>query len=465
MKPVRDVPASAHLSFYGGVAGALAPFLVFLVGVSWLGLSGAPDETGFWPVLLIATAVGLFLCKDKSAYSEAVIEGMSRRIVMIMLLAWLLAGVLGVLLQQSGLVRALVWATSAAGVSGGGYVAVSFLVCVIFSTATGTSLGTILVCAPLLYPAGASLAADPAFLIGAIIAGATFGDNVSPISDTTIASATTQEANLGEVVRSRLKYAVPAAVVALFVFVLLGGSGTVQRGLRPEPDPMGLLMLTIPALVLTVLLRRRHLMEGLVYGIVGATLLGMALGRFTPADLLSIDRDQFIATGILLDGMQRAIGVSIFTVLLMGLVGGLEAAGLVDRLTSWVRARATSAKSAEWWIFGTVSGATVLTTHSTVAIITVGELAKDIGRAAGIGSNRRANILDIAVCTYPFLLPVFIPTVLTASMTADVIGMPRLSPWDVGLHNVHSWALLAVLLFAIATGWGGRWGRTVQESG
>ena len=455
----HPAPPSAPLSFHGGVVGALVPFALFLAGVSWLGLSGAPDETGFWPVLLMAIALGLFLATDKSAYCDAVIDGMSRRIVMIMLLAWLLASVLGVLLRESGLVGSLVWATDAAGVSGGGFVAVSFLVCVVFSTATGTSLGTILVCAPLLYPAGASLAADPAFLIGSIIAGATFGDNVSPISDTTIASATTQGAKLGDVVRSRLKYAIPAAAVALLVFVLFGGSGTAAGGLQTEPDALGLLMLAVPALVLTVLIRQRHLVEGLIYGIVSASLLGLALGRFGFADLLSIDQDNFTATGLLLDGMRRAIGVSIFTVLLMGLVGGLERAGLLDRLTDWVRARATSTKSAEWWIFGTVSGATVLTTHSTVAIVTVGEMARDIGEASGVGANRRANILDIAVCTYPFLLPIFIPTVLAASMTADVIGMPRLSPWDVGLHNVHSWALLAVLVFAIATGWG----RTAQD--
>lgn len=455
----HPAPPSAPLSFHGGVVGALVPFALFLAGVSWLGLSGAPDETGFWPVLLMAIALGLFLATDKSAYCDAVIDGMSRRIVMIMLLAWLLASVLGVLLRESGLVGSLVWATDAAGVSGGGFVAVSFLVCVVFSTATGTSLGTILVCAPLLYPAGASLAADPAFLIGSIIAGATFGDNVSPISDTTIASATTQGAKLGDVVRSRLKYAIPAAAVALLVFVLFGGSGTAAEGLQTEPDALGLLMLAVPALVLTVLIRQRHLVEGLIYGIVSASLLGLALGRFGFADLLSIDQDNFTATGLLLDGMRRAIGVSIFTVLLMGLVGGLERAGLLDRLTDWVRARATSTKSAEWWIFGTVSGATVLTTHSTVAIVTVGEMARDIGEASGVGANRRANILDIAVCTYPFLLPIFIPTVLAASMTADVMGMPRLSPWDVGLHNVHSWALLAVLVFAIATGWG----RTAQD--
>jgi Na+/H+ antiporter NhaC len=97
-----------------------------------------------------------------------------------------------------------------------------------------------------------------------------------------------------------------------------------------------------------------------------------------------------------------------------------------------------------------------LTTHSTVAILTVGELAKDVGEAAGIGPYRRANILDVVVCTYPFLLPFFIPVVLAASLTSGAGDMPRLSPWNVGVHNVHSWALLAVIIVAIATGWGRR---------
>ena len=99
-----------------------------------------------------------------------------------------------------------------------------------------------------------------------------------------------------------------------------------------------------------------------------------------------------------------------------------------------------------------ISGATILTTHSAVAILTVGPLAKEVGESAGVGAYRRANILDVTVCTYPFLLPFFIPTILAASMTAGVPDMARVSPWDAGLHNVHSWALLVVLLASIATG-------------
>lgn len=451
MKPT-DIDAPGALTFRGGWPGALAPFAVFLGGVSWLGLAGAPDETGFGPVLLIALGVGVLLAREPGRYADAVIDGMSHRVVMLLILAWLLAGVLGVVLRESGLIDALVWAASASGVSGGSFVVATFFVCAVFSTATGTSLGTILVCAPLLYPAAASLGADPAFSIGAILAGATFGDNVSPISDTTIASATTQGADLGGVVRSRMRYALPAALVSVLAFGLLGGSDRAPGSIEHVADPAGLLMLVVPVVVLGLLLRRTHLVVGLFAGIALGIGLGLTLGRFGPADLVSIDTENFIAGGIILDGMRRAFGVSIFTILLMGLVGGLAASGLLHRLVTWIRRRATTKRGSEWWIFGAISGATILTTHSAVAILTVGPLAKDVGESSGVGAYRRANILDVTVCTYPFLLPFFIPTILAASMTAGFADMPRLSPWTAGVHNVHSWALLAVLVISIAFG-------------
>ncbi|MDA0327541.1 MAG: hypothetical protein O2958_00815 [Gemmatimonadetes bacterium] len=453
---MNDPNSAAPLASHGGWFGSLAPFALFLGGVSWLGLSGAPDETGFWPVLIAALGLGITLAKDRSRYAEAVIDGMSHRLVMLLILAWLLAGILGSLLSASGLIQSLVWSAGEVGVSGGGFVVAAFLICAVFSTATGTSLGTILVCTPLLYPAAGSLGADPVFAVGAILAGATFGDNISPISDTTIASATTQGADLGGVVRSRARYALPAAGMALLVFALLGaGTDGVQQVMTTiDADPAGLVMLIAPAWVLFLLIRSRHLIEGLFAGIAVAIVLGLLLARFAASELFFLDRDNFIASGLLLDGMRRAVGVSVFTILLMGLVGGVEASGLMARLIEWVRARATSARDAEWWIFGTISAATILTTHSAVAILTVGALSRDVGESAAVGAYRRANILDVAVCTYPFLLPFFIPTILVASMTAGVPGMPRVSPWEAGLHNAHSWGLLAVLLIAIATGWG-----------
>ncbi len=446
------------LRFYGGTAGALAPFVLFLVGVAWLGLSGAPDERGFWPILLGALVLGLLLARDRTMYSEKIIAGMSQPVVMLMVMAWVLAGVLGALMNASGFIDALIWLAAQLGLAGAGFVVASFLICCVVSTATGTSLGTVLICAPLLYPAGGLLGASLPVLAGAILGGATFGDNISPISDTTIASATTQDADLGGVVRSRLKYAFAAAAVALVGYVALGSAAAtaVPRQAILQGDPRGLPMLLAPALVLGLLLSRRHLVEGLMLGVVAAATIGMALGLLAPGELLFIDADNFIAAGLILDGIERGMGVSFLTILLMGLVAGLEATGMIDRFVAFARRRIHTARGAEGWIFAVVSATVLLLTHSAVAILTVGKFTKEIGEAFGIDRYRRANLLDMTVCTYPFLLPFFIPTFLMASTTAAgaEFGLPRVSAFEVGMYNFHSWALLAVVVLAIVTGWG-----------
>ncbi len=438
--------------------GNLAPFLLFLMGVAWLGLSGAPDERGFWPVLLAAMTLGLLLVDDRKAYCETIIQGMSQPIVMIMVMAWLLAGVLGTLMNAAGLIEALIWIAHRTGVSGGGYVAATFLVCCAVSTTTGTSIGTILLCGPLLYPAGSSLGADPPILMGAILGGATFGDNISPISDTTIASALTQQADVGGVVRSRLKYALPAAFGALVLFATLGGAEPLRDASQhlSGGSPRGLPSLLVPILVMVLLLAGRHLLECLLLGILACASIGFAFGLVRPAQLLYVESGDFRAKGILLEGFERGIGVSVFTLLLMGLVSALRASGILDRLVVSARKRIRTPRGAEFSIFGATSAAVALTTHSVVAILTVGQFARETGERFGISSYRRANLLDLTVCTYPFLFPYFIPVILAASTSASgaELGMPRLSPFVTGIYNFHSWLLLGMVLLAILTGYG-----------
>ena len=458
--PPRAEPA-APPGFHLGLAGAVAPILVFAAGAAWLGFSGAPDERGLWPVLLAALGVGLLLARSSSAYSAAALRGMSRPIVMLMVAAWLLAGVFSVVLRESGLVHALVWTGSELGVSGGGFVLMSFLIAVLFSTATGTSLGTILICAPLLYPAAGVLEASPVALIGAILAGATFGDNVSPVSDTTIASASSQRAPMGGVVRSRLRYALPAALGAALILTLLGGAeATVTQapssGAILEGSPAALPMLLAPLAAFFMLWRGRGLVESLFAGVAAALVLAVALGLVAPADLVYIDREAFQARGLILDGMEGAVGIVVFTILLMGIVEAAQEAGILDRLARDPRRAAETARAAELRIFGVTSVAVLLTTHSVMAILAVGDLVRDSGRRAGVGRLRRANLLDMTVCTYPFLLPFFIPTILAASATASgaPFGIPRVSALEAGLANAYSWALLAAILLAIGTGFG-----------
>lgn len=444
-----------RLSFHGGLIGSVLPAFTFLAGVTTLALQGAPDERGFWPIVLGALCVSLLLARDRTLWSETVIKSMSQEIVALMILAWLLSGVLSELLRASGLIQALVTAGSSLGLRGGGFVALSFLICALVSTATGTSFGTILVCGPLLYPAGGALFADPRWLAGAILAGSTFGDSISPISDTTIASAGTQGADIGGVVRSRFGYVFPPALIGLIAYFLFGRGDGGGAGLASEGSVRALPMLMAPIVVLALLLRKKHLLEGLLVGIMLAASLGLGLGLIAPSDLIFLDRENFVAKGLILKGLERGVGVSIFTLLLMGLVGTLIATGVQDALVGVARRKARTPRAAEAWIVGTVSLAVLFTTHSVVAMLAVGAFAKETGERFGLSAYRRANLLDVTVCTYPFLLPYFLPTILMSSATGSgtAFGMPRLGPLDVGLFNVYSWGLLAMMGIAVATGY------------
>lgn len=458
--PAQSDPSSTRLLFYGGLTGALAPFFAFVVGVITLALSGTPDERGFWPVLVLALAIGLSLARDRKAYSETVIKGMAHPIVMLMVMAWLLSSVIGVLMQQTGFVEALTWSAGHLGLNGHSFIVVSFLICAVVSTSTGTSIGSLLVCGPLLYPAGGLLGSSLPLLAGAILAGCTFGDSISPISDTSIASALSQEADIGGTVRSRLKYVLIAAALALIIFYLYSVYATTPTGRQTQLSGRsdGLPMLVVPILIIAMLIRGRHLLHGLMAGLVVGIVVGLAFGTLPLGSLISLDKENFVARSFVIDGINRAMGISIFTMLLWGIVSGLEASGVLQRLVDFARGRVTSVRSSETWICGMVTGAVLLTCHSIVAILTVGPFARDLGGAFGLHRYRRANLLDLSVSTVPFILPYFIPVILAASTTRSGMdfGLPAVAPAALGLHNFYSWAVLLMVIIAVTTGFGRR---------
>jgi Na+/H+ antiporter NhaC len=226
-----------------------------------------------------------------------------------------------------------------------------------------------------------------------------------------------------------------------------------------QAQPIALLMALSPALVIVMLLRGRHLIESLLTGVASAAMLAVVLRLITPGALLHVTPDSFGASGLVLDGMQRAVGVSIFTLLLVALVGTLQATDVLDRLVRAAAGQARSARMGEWWIVGVVSGAVLLTTHSVVAILATGPFASQTGERFGLSRYRRANLLDLTVCTWPFLLPWFLPTILaaTASTGAEQFGMPPQTALSIGMHNTFGWALVLAVLVAVITGYGRRW--------
>lgn len=456
---LTDTKIETKLSFHGGLWGALLPFFVFTTGVIAIALSGAPDEKGFWPVLLLAMGIGLILVKDKTAYSEVVIQGMSQSIVMIMITAWMLASIIGVLMANTGFVEALTWISSQLNLSGGGFVIASFVICGLVALSTGSSFATILICGPILYPAGGLLGAPLALLAGSILAGATLGDFIAPISDTTIASALSQKADIGKTVKSRIKYIFPAALIALLAFGIVGlvlPAESTSAGQELLGNPKGLPMLLVPIFIIYLFLKGKHLLHGLLLGLWFGIVLGLVLGLLPFEKLFSLDLENFTAKSLIVDGINRAVGISFFTILLMGLVATLKASGLVDRLMEYASERTNTTFQAEAWMAGAVGAAVLLTTHSIVAVLMVSEFANRTGEDHPISSIRRANVLSMVVCVFPFLLPYFIPVILIANTTLSgaEFGLPSVSPLDAGLYNFIGWGIALVAIASIFFGYG-----------
>jgi len=448
-----------HIEFYGGALGALLPFLIFVVGIITIALSGAPDERGFWPVLILALGIGLLLCKDRTAFSEAVISGMSQKIVMIMITAWILASIIGILMTLTGFVEALIWISDYLQLSGTGFIIATFSICCIVSLSTGSSFATILICSPLLYPTGGILGAHLPALAGAIIGGATFGDFIAPISDTTIASTLSQDAEIGATIKSRFKYVFSATIFALVCYAVVAyGNGAEVKisEVKALGNPKGLPMLIAPAFIIYLFLKGKHLIHGLLFGLLFGTILGLALGLLPLSELISLDLENFAAKSFVIDGINRAVGLSIFTILLMGLVATLKASGLMDKLVDYAATHTKNEKQAEGWISAVMSLAVLLTTHSIVAILMVTDFSKKTGERLGVSNIRRANLLSMIACIFPFLLPYFIPVILMANMThtGQEYDIPSVSLLEVGLYNFMSWGLLLVALVTLLFGWG-----------
>lgn len=449
------------IEFYGGVFGALIPFIVFIVGVIFIALSGAPDERGFWPVLVLSLAIGLILAKDRTAFSEVAISGMSQKIVMVMIMAWVLASIIGVLMTLTGFVDALIWVSNQLSLNGTGFVIATFVICCVVSLSTGSSFATILICTPLLYPAGGILGSHLPTLAGAIIGGAAFGDFIAPISDTTIASALSQKAKIGATVFSRIKYVVPAALLALVCYtssaIWFEKEGNTDDNLL-SGDPAGLIMLLVPALIIYLFLRGKHLLHGLMFGLILGTVLGLWSGLLSWPEVISLDIENYVAKSFVIDGINRAVGLSIFTILLMGLVATIKASGLMNKLVDYAALRAKTEKHAETWISVVMSAAVLLTTHSIVAILMVSDFTNKTGDKLGVAKIRRANLLSLIACVFPFVLPYFIPVILMANMTntGAEFGISQVSPFLVGLYNFMSWGLLIMVVLTVFFGVGKR---------
>src|SRR5699024_988987 len=242
---------------------------------------------------------------------------------------------------------------------------------------------------------------DPTFLFAAILAGAVFGDNLAPVSDTTIVSATTQEADVPGVVRSRVKYSIAAAVPAVILFAIFGGGGSTTNqaaagSMMGSVGPSGLIMLVPFALVLILALSGQHLLTSLTWGILSAIVMILLSAPGTLGDIIRFNPDSDnVVQGALVSGLTGYFNMAILILLIVGSahvmrLGGTMAA-ITNGLVKWIR---NSVRRAELSIWAIVALLNSSITINTAAEIAAAPFVKEIGEKYQIHRYRRANMLD-----------------------------------------------------------------------
>lgn len=453
-----DDRSQRALEFYGGVPALLIPFAVMLAGILWLGFTGAALPEAFWPFVVLGLLVGLILAKDRQLYVDALVQGIASNMLAIMLLAWFLAGVMARLLSETSLIEGLVWMFLQLGVSAAWFPLITFGAAALMSMSTGTSVGTIIGATPILFPVGYALGADPLLLVGAVLGGAFVGDNLAPISDTTIVSAYSQGTTIQKVVRTRVKYAVVAGILTVTAYVIMAlGRGT--QGLRelPELNPLGLLMLSVPALLLFLMIRGQHLVPAMLYSTAFGIVLSLAAGLMTPGDILWINREEFTAGGIVISGINGMLGVAVFTVFLMGMIGTLERGRFIEWLVEQSEKFATTPRRAEIAIVFVSLLVNALTTAGTPTMVMLGPWVRRLGHRFRIAPWRRGNLLDATSCSIigflPWSVAVLIPFAFVGGMVENAAAI-NFTPVGLVPYVFYCWALMLVAIFAAVTGWG-----------
>ncbi|MGM0844700.1 MAG: Na+/H+ antiporter NhaC family protein [Bacillota bacterium] len=466
-----------RLEFRGGVFAATIPLVFFIVWAISLSVFELVTEEALVLGMVIGIAIGLFFCKSKWAdYAQSLFSGMAQPIGVIAVIAWFWAGMFAKLLSAGGLVDGLIWVGFQTNLEGGLFAGLTFLLAALFSTAVGTGYGTVATFGILMYPAGIILGADPVVLLAAILSGAVFGDNLAPVSDTTIVSATTQEADVPGVVRSRFKYSIAAAIPALFLFVLLGGGGETtgteaMTQLQEQVSPNGLLLLIPFVLVLYLALSGHHLLTSLTWGIV-ASIIIIIISATPLTEVIHIYKDEAgnpVVEGALMSGIGGYFNMAILILFILAAAHLMEVAGTMEVIKNFfLKLINNIVRRAELSIFGIVAFLNIFITINTAAEIAAAPFVRKIGKEMNIHPYRRANLLDTVSSSLGYIFPwsggVLLAWATIKGAAEEYDFLPIVSPTEVVPYVFQGWGLLIVMLIAVSTGWGLRYsGKNGEE--
>lgn len=419
---------------------ALLPLLVFLIIFLGSGLyhSMIGTEFAFYqikaPVAAIpAIILALLLYKQKlNTAIEEFLQGASHPNLILMFMVFMLAGAFASVSSAIGSVDATVQ-LGLSLISAEFVLPMLFIISAFIATAMGTSMGTIAACAPIAF--GFTQATDilPIYAIGAVVGGAMFGDNLSMISDTTIAATRSQNVELRDKFRVNVWIALPAAIMTLIAYVLLS-----QQAESIQSKAYDLWLILPYLAVFFLAFSRLHVLAVLTIGVVLSGIIGLI--EKPEFDLLKLNSSIY-------DGFVGMFEVALLSMLLGGLSvlmqkeGGLQ--WLIEKiyritgLFKFGRQRA-----GELGISFLVVFSNLFVANNTVAIILSGDMAREVAKEYGVDPKRSAALLDIFSCVIQGIIPYGAQLLLACSIA-------KLSPVELIGHIYYCWILAVFAILAI----------------
>ncbi len=347
--------------------------------------------------------------------------------IIYMIWIFILAGAFAAIAKEIGAVNAtvdLILRLLPAGlIVPGIFVASCFI-----SLAVGTSVGTVVALTPLATEIAGASGGSTAFMVAVVLGGAFFGDNLSFISDTTIAATRTQGCEMADKFRANVWLAVPAALVTLAFYMIEPPEFAVPDSRAPAQS----VWLVLPYMIVIVTaIVRMNVNIVLSLGIVASLVIGIAQGHHM------LDLCGFMGSGI--DGMG---GLIVITLMSAGMLGVVKASGGITWLLQVLTARVKGTRGAQFCIALLVSLVNLCTANNTVAIIIVGSMSKEIARRYGVSASKTASLLDTCSCIIQCLIPYGAQTLLACSLSG-------LSPAEPFAYLYYPWALAVMVIASI----------------
>ena len=389
---------------------ALIPFLVFIViylgaGLIYQARGEAMAFYMFPSVTAMFIAVLVAFCMSRGSINEkfeTFARGAANVDVLTMLIIYILAGAFATVAGEMGAKDATV-NLGLSLVPPSLLAAGMFVIAAFFGTATGTSMGTISALIPIAIGVAEKGNLSPTVVIAAVVGGGMFGDNLSMISDTTIAATRSQRVEMRDKFRVNFLIALPAAIVTLVLLLIFGRPETAA----PLGDLSFSLVKIIPYLAVLVLaLCGLNVFLVLLIGIFSAGIIGMLTGSMDIAGFAQAIYDGFC-------GMNE---VFFLTLLCGGMSEMIAKNGGINWIIDKLRGIMKGNKSAQIGIAALVSACDCATANNTVAIIVAGDMAREVSHSCKVDPRRAASLLDIFSCVFQGVIPYGAQLVVAASL-------------------------------------------------